>query len=101
MAIHPGITVQLGGKEWVCPPLNFYQLQQLLPRLQSMQAGELNIEWLQASVEIIHASLSRNYPDLTLQTVAEMVDMNNFTHILNTVMEVSGLVSKKGVPGQQ
>lgn len=92
---HLGISVQMGGQEWVCPSLNFKQLQNLLPRFQAMQTGELSVDWLKASVEIVHASLSRNYPDLTVEQVGEMLDMTNFTDALNAVMEVSGLAARK------
>lgn len=96
---HQGVVILLGGEEFICPPLNFAQLQKILPRFRAMQVGELSIEWLVASVEIVHAALSRNYPDLTVEKVGEMLDMNNFSATLNTVMEVSGLVTKEAVAG--
>ncbi len=98
---HEGVTVRMAGKDWIVPPLNFRQLKELLPRIKSVQAGDFTPEFLEAMGRVIHASLSRNYPELTPETVEDMLDMSNFTPVFNAVMQVSGLASVKGVMAGQ
>ena len=97
---HEGVAIQLAGQEWIVPPLSFGQLKRLLPRFQTMQTGVLTPEWIETSVEIVLAALSRNYPDLQAEAVEEMIDMNNYAAILNTILQASGL-SQKGEPAGQ
>src|SRR5437763_4484372 len=50
--------------------------------------GEPQIEVL---VEIVAAALRRNYPEMTMQTVEELLDLGNAGAVLNAVLTGSGL----------
>jgi hypothetical protein len=44
------------------------------------------------------ASLSRNYPDITLERVQEIVDVGNMTAAIKAVLSVSGY--REAAPGE-
>ena len=91
-----GKIVSMLGKDWVIPPLNFKALRRFREELGTMTA-----EALAGSgkvVEIIHAAMQRNYPDLTLEQVEDMVDMGNVMEVTEAVLAISGLVAKQ--PGE-
>jgi hypothetical protein len=88
-----GITVKMGGKEWVVPPLTLKQLRKLEPKLAGLNQGmsPTDMKGLDDVVEILHAALSRNYPELTSDEVEDLVDMGNFLQAIQAVMGISGL----------
>jgi hypothetical protein len=91
-----GKTVHMAGTDWVIPPLNFKALRRFRDELGTMTA-----EALAGSgkiIEIIHAAMQRNYPDLTLEHVEDMVDMGNVMEVTEAVLAISGLVAKQ--PGE-
>jgi hypothetical protein len=103
-----GVTMQIAGREWVIPPLNLKQLKKLGPKLNQIPAGPATVmpteEQLGNILELIHSALSRNYPDLTLDEVEDMIDLGNMVKVIQAVMGISGLVSAKAgerVPGSQ
>ena len=76
----PGVTIPMGGRDWLGPPLTLGQLRRLMPRVRQLteidaSMGEVQIGVL---VEIVTAALQRNYPDAT----AEMVE--NLLLVMNT-----------------
>jgi len=93
MALLDGVRLNLGGREYVVPPLNFAALRRLEHDIQTVQglSGIPTGEAIDAVVRIAHAAISRNYPDITVEDMAELIDMGNITHVLNAVMGVSGL----------
>lgn len=101
MALLAGATIELDGQEWTAPPLNFLQLQRLDPHIKTVTSGQFSTEWLASAVKIIHASLSRNYPELSEDDMAEMLNMGNFNRALDAVLSTSGMVPAKGVVAGQ
>lgn len=87
-----GKHVRMGGKEWTVPPLNFKALKKYGPILNTKTPQQL-VEEGQV-VELIHAAMLRNYPDLTVDELEDMLDMGNIMEVTMTVMGVSGLVAK-------
>ena len=68
----PGVTITMGGRDWLVPPLTLGQLRRLMPKVRQLteigaSMGETQIGVL---VEIVAAALQRNYPEAT----AEMVE---------------------------
>jgi len=89
----PGVAVMMGGQEWNVPPLTLGQLRRLMPKVRqlsdvSAQMGETQIGVL---VEIVAAALQRNYPDMTTETVENLLDLGNAGPVLNAVLRGSGL----------
>ena len=99
MALIPGKKVNLGGKEWVIPPLSLGQLRNgVLERIK--QSDELIrgadgdaskfYEALLIRAEVMHKALERNYPDLTVEKVIDMLDLQNWPEVWNLTMGGSG-----------
>jgi hypothetical protein len=104
VAVNPlilGILVAFGSLELTLPPLNFLQLQRLDPYFKTVASGQPSAEWFTAITKIVHASISRNYPDLTEEDVGEMLDMSNFQRAFDAVLSVSGMeTAKEAAAGQ-
>jgi hypothetical protein len=93
---HDGIAVRMGAREWIVPPLNLRQLKRLAPKfalLGTVGAG-MGDEQIDALVEIAHAALSRNYPALTPEEVAELVDLGNAGVLVKAIVGASGLAAQ-------
>ena len=91
---YDGVKLRLAGCDWIIPPLNLRQLKQLTPALQRLGAagdalGEAEIDDI---VRIVHAALSRNYPQTTEVELAEILDVGNAASAIRAVAGVSGLV---------
>lgn len=95
----PGVTIVLNGQEYILPPLNVDALEAYWETIQSWAAPpESLIQRLLQVTEVIHAALTRNYPELALQEVKRAVDLRNFEEMVGLLLEGSGLVGKS--PGE-
>lgn len=97
-----GVSVMMGGQEWTIPPLTLGQLRRLMPKVRQLseigaQIGETQIGVL---VEIVAAALQRNYPDITTETVENLLDLGNAGPVLNAVLSGSGLRPRVRSPGE-
>lgn len=88
-----GIRLLLGGRDWVVPPLNLAALEQLQEQLARFSGG-LDADSVALVLDATTAALRRNYPDITREQVAEMVDVANMAEVMEAVMDVSGLKRK-------
>lgn len=86
----PGKDIELGGGKYVVPPLTLGALQRFQARLSSY-SGTLNAEDVQTVIEVATAALQRNYPDMTTDQVADLIDLGNIQEVFMAVMSVSGL----------
>ncbi len=98
----PGVAVTMGDREWTVPPLTLGQLRRLMPKVRQLsdigaQMGEPQIEVL---VEIVAVALQRNYPDLTAETVENLLDLGNAGAVLSAVLTGSGLKPRTRSPGE-
>jgi hypothetical protein len=89
----PGVTIAMGGRDWLVPPLTLGQLRRLMPKVRQLteigaSMGEAQIGVL---VEIVATALQRNYPDATVEMVENLLDLGNATVALNAVLTGSGL----------
>lgn len=91
-----GKTIRMGGKDWIVPPLNFRALKRFQKEIGSLNLAELAQS--EKVEEIVLAALNRNYPDLTLDELQDMLDMGNVIEVTMAVMGVSGLEARK--PGE-
>jgi hypothetical protein len=89
----PGVTIAMGGRDWLVPPLTLGQLRRLMPKVRELTEigagmGEAQIGVL---VEIVAAALQRNYPEATPDLVENLLDLGNASGVLNAVLTGSGL----------
>ena len=89
----PGVTIVMGGRDWLVPPLTLGQLRRLMPKVRQLteigaSMGETQISVL---VEIVTVALQRNYPEATADTVENLLDLGNASAVLNAVLTGSGL----------
>jgi hypothetical protein len=88
-----GVALRMGGREWIVPPLTLGQMRRLLPRIAQLkdfgaEMGEVEIDVI---VDLVAAALSRNYPGVTPQQVAELVDLGNAREVVQAILTGSGL----------
>jgi hypothetical protein len=97
----PGVVVDMGGREWIIPPLTLGQLRRLTPELGKItsHASMLDAEVIAAMVKVVTAALRRNYPDLAEESVEEVLDLGNAGEVLNAVLVGSGL-RRGATPGE-
>jgi hypothetical protein len=85
-----GAWVQMGGREYKVAPLNFKALrtlQQNIAVLAEVVPGVMpNSDQMGVLVQLAHAALARNYPKMTEDEVADMLDFGNFSAVLSAVM---------------
>ena len=95
-----GALVKMGGKDWTVPALTFKQVRTLLPKLTTIPANAvvLTPEQMEVVTEVIHAAVSRNYPEITPDDIDDMLDLRNVQTILLAVMGQSGL--EPSAPGE-
>ena len=93
-----GQEFKLGDDTYTIPPLNLKQTKKYLPILQAM-AGEKDIEkQIEAQKEVIQAAMSRNYPNITMGEIEELVDIGNLGKIVLAITGMSGLVASTDPP---
>lgn len=91
---YDGESVYLNGVEYVIPGLSLKQAKVHWGILLDLQKGitlSNAIDKLGDIVTLIHAAMSRNYPELTYAEVEEMVDLNNIRKLVLTISGQSGL----------
>lgn len=96
-----GVWVPFGDEEYKVPPLGLLGVQELLddiPKLQGIK-GVPTPAQMQMVATIVHKAMRRNYPDMSVEEVAEMLDLANFQSALDAVMKVSGFV--RHAPGEK
>jgi hypothetical protein len=74
-----GREIELGGTVYIVPPLSLGALERLEDRLKMAPTPGL-------IVDVVTASLTRNYPDITRERVAELVDTDNCAGIFAAIM---------------
>lgn len=97
-----GVPVGLGGITYTVPPLSLGALRRLWPRIQTLRSAEgggATPDQLNVMLEVLHAAIARNYPELTLDELAELVDVRNVAAIADQVMSASGITAGKAGPG--
>lgn len=96
--MYKGTVITLGDTEFTVAPLTFKQLRTLEPELITLESMSTRptSEQQDAVMRIIHASVSRNNPEVSLDDMGDLIDMGNLRPAIEAVMGVSGLVSKSG-----
>ena len=89
----PGVTIAMGGQDWLIPPLTLGQLRRLMPKVRQLIETDASMGETQISVlvETVAAALQRNYPEATADMVENLLDLGNASAVLNAVLTGSGL----------
>ena len=95
----PGVTIAMGGQDWIVPPLTLGQLRRLMPKVRQLTETDASMSETQiiVLVEIVAAALQRNYPEATADMVDNLLDLGNASAVLNAVLTGSGL-KPRGTP---
>ncbi|MGS0922131.1 hypothetical protein ACR30T_00235 [Neisseria gonorrhoeae] len=102
-----GVTVELNGADYVIPPIALGALEQLQERIGSFDGNAADAGQISTVIDCAHAALKRNYPDLTREEAADLIDIGNMNEVFAAVMDVSGLKRKEqeaaqaGRPGRR
>jgi hypothetical protein len=91
----PGVKIAMGGHEWMVPPLTLGQLRRLQPKLNDLTSAD-SLRIMDAVCEIVATALSRNYPDMNAEKVADLIDLGNRDQVVKAVMGGSGLELGEG-----
>lgn len=97
---HKGVTLYLGGADYVVPPISLGALEQLQDRIVNFAGDVTDKAQVATVIDAAHAALRRNYPDMTREDVADLVDVSNMAEIFEAVMDVSGLKRKEQEAGE-
>ena len=95
-----GAKLTLGGTEYVVPPLNFKALEDLQDRIAGIGtlSGFITKDQMAVIVDVVLASLQRNYPEMSRERVIDMLDLGNMAGVFKAVMGASGMEAAK--PGE-
>ena len=94
-----GKPVEIGGRNFVVPPLTIGQLKRLRPKIEAMASAKPDasaMDQVDDIIDIIHAAIGRNYPDLTVDELADMIPLPDVQRIVEEVMSASGLEKTSG-----
>ena len=80
----------MGGEEYEVPPLTLGQLRRIMPKIKDLQSGDVDLV-MDALCEIVQVAMSRNYPSMTTERVADLIDLGNRDFIMAAVLGNSGL----------
>lgn len=84
-----GVTIVLGGLSLVVPPMSLGALEQMQDRLTSF-AGEFDKASVSTAIDSLHLCLKRNYPEMSREEVADLIDVGNTNDIMLAVMDANG-----------
>ena len=95
-----GKWVEFSGASYLVPPLNFRALRELQDKIAKLGTitGTPTGEQMKVVSEIVHAALARNYPQMTVKNVEEMIDLGNFMPVMDAVLNIAGL--RRLAPGE-
>ncbi len=92
---YKGIALELGGVTYEVPPLALGDLELLQEQLEAFNsASPLDRSTIKTIVDATHAALRRNYPEMTREQVAGLLDLSNMFDVMAAVMDVSGVGRK-------
>lgn len=89
-----GIPYTFGDSVLVIPPLSLGAMERLQERLAGMSDDMFDPENIGTVIDTVHAALKRNYPDMTREEVADMIDLENMQEAMTCAMDISGLKRK-------
>lgn len=100
---YEGVEIEIRGKKYIVPGLSLGQLENNAEDIQTVLAmtNQNDMRALGTIAKIVHLAFSRNYPDITLDQIKEMIDMRNMNRIIGAVMNSTGFSSGAANAGEQ
>lgn len=94
---HDGVVVRMGGRDYVVPPLTLAQLRKHEEDLRKVRdiTPFSPLAEVEPAIRVIHAAMTRNYPDLTQEALEEVLDLGNVMPAFLAVCAMSGLERAK------
>lgn len=86
----PGVTFNLGGIDFVLAPLNLMQVEAMEPVIAEFKNAADMQSVSKIAQQLVLASLSRNYPDITEDDVKQLLDIGQMNAAIAAVLGVSG-----------
>lgn len=96
-----GVAITVGGRTLVLPPLSFGYLRKNADKLVGIRGAASYEETIDTMIEVAHASLARNYPSITIEEVAEMLDRNTSQVVFDAIKRASGFDPGEAQPGTE
>lgn len=96
MVKYKGYELELGGTKYVFPPLSLGAIEMLQEKITEVTVNAASgnmLTQIGSIIDISLASLKRNYPEITREQVADMIDISNIESIFVNIMSTSGMVS--------
>lgn len=93
----PGVAVNLSGNMLVLAPLGLAAVREFQARWKEIPDGDEDAQF-SCGIDMVHASLRRNYPDITREEVESIVDIVSMKEAQEAINGVSGL--KRVTPGE-
>jgi hypothetical protein len=85
-------TISILGRQFTLSPLTLGDLRKLEPALLGIEKDvEHGFAAMLSLVPVIHASLSKLHPEVALEDLEQMLDLNSFSETLDRVLHISGL----------
>jgi hypothetical protein len=84
----PGVELNLGGTIYTVPPLSLGTLEKLQKESKDFTASTASVTTV---IDATTAALKRNYPEMTRDAVAELIDLSMMADVMGAVMDVSGI----------
>ena len=80
--MHDGVAVRVAGLELVLPPMSAQTAKAHWARITAMQSGQMDLpDQLELTIDLVHACLLRNHPEVTLEMVEQHVDVGNYDEL--------------------
>lgn len=89
--LFPGTPIQIGNKTYVMPSLSLNGLIKAKPLFEGLDFQNIDEVTLTKMAELAHLGFARNYPELTVEVLMDLIDLSNIKEILETVVQVNGL----------
>lgn len=79
---HDGVAITIAGQERVLPPMCSKTARAHWERIQAMQSGKMDLpDQLELTIDLVHACLLRNHPELVRDQVEQHVDVGNYDEL--------------------
>lgn len=92
--MNPGIDIELSGTTYTVPPIALGDLERMQDALENY-TGKLDAAGIKTVIDATYAALKRNYPELTRDSVANLIDVGNMGDVMEAVMDASGMRRKE------
>lgn len=94
---HKGVSVELGGVVYIIPPLTLGRLSFFRDRLEAIgdNINPMDPVFQSLAIDVIHAAVVRNYPDMSRDDLAELVDLGTMSDAWMACLDVSGIRRKE------